>query len=103
MAAEARAQQGLAPAEPLPAQPAPVQTHVIAVAAPPAAPNPAGVLLAVVVGSFVVGLLARRRAESVSAPTTRIREGLADLGGQATEGLVDLLQRTRAEIARRVG
>ena len=98
-----RAQQGLTPAEPPPAKPAPVKTHVIAVAAPPPGPNPAGPLLAVVAGSFVIGLLARRRAESVSPPATRIREGLADLGGQATEGLLDLLHRTRAEIARRVG
>jgi membrane protein len=101
---EARAQQGMAPeksSEPTP--PAFTRPQIIAVTAPPTGPNPLGVLLAVVAGSFVVGLLARRRAESVAPPNSRIREGLVDLGGQATEGLVDLLQRTRAEIARRVG
>ena len=94
-----RAQQGLTPAK---ANPAQAQPQVIHVAAPPAGPNPAGALLAVLAGSFVFGLLARRRAESMAPPTTRIREGLADLGGQATESLLDLLHRTRAGIGRHV-
>ena len=98
-----RAQQGLTPAEAPSAKREPEQPQIIRAAMPPAGPNPAGALLAVVAGSFVIGLLARRRAESTAPPTTRIREGLADLGGQATEGLMELPQRTRAEIARRVG
>jgi membrane protein len=100
---ESRAQQGLAPAKTARPEAALPRTEIIAVPAPPAGRNPAGALLAVVAGSFVIGLLARRRAEANEPPITRIRGGLADLGGQATENLVDLLQRTRAEIARRVG
>lgn len=100
---EARAQQGMAPeTSGEPNQPTFARTQVITVTAPPAGPSPVGALLAVVAGSFVVGLLVRRHADTRSLPVTRIREGLVDLGGQATEGLVDLLHRTRAEIARRV-
>jgi hypothetical protein len=98
---EERAQQGLAPAKTTSARPATEPLQVIPVAAPPPGLNPAGALLAVVASSFLVGLLARRRSESIAPPATRVRSGLADLGGQAAEGLLDLLHRTRAEIARR--
>ena len=102
--AENRAQQGLSPEKSETWETtAPVQAQIIAITAPPAGRNPAGALLAVVAGSFAVGLLARRRAESHEPPMTRIREGLVDLGGQATEHLVELLHHTRDEIKRRGG
>jgi len=100
---EARAQQGLAPLDATKPEPPAPQAEVTAPDAPPAGPNHLGGLLAIFAGAFIVGLIARWRAEEVAPPTTRIREGLADLGGQATAGLVDLVHRTRAEIARRMG
>jgi len=100
--AEARAQQGLVPVAAIHAE-APPQTEIIRVTGQPSVGNPIGALLAVTAGFFVIGLLARRRAEEAEKPSTRIREGFADLGQQTAEGLVDLLQRTRSEIARRVG
>ena len=100
--AEACAQQGLVPVAAIHAE-APPQTEIIRVTGQPSVGNPIGALLAVTAGFFVIGLLARRRAEEAEKPSTRIREGFADLGQQTAEGLVDLLQRTRSEIARRVG
>ena len=50
-----------------------------------------------------MGLLARRRAEAVEQPVTCIREGLTDLGVQATDNLAALFQRARHEVARRIG
>ncbi len=99
--AEARAQQGLVPSAAIQADlPVLLATRV---AAPPAGANPLGVLLAVTGGAFLLGLLARRRAEAAEQPATRLRENLADLGGQATDNLAALLQRARHEVARRIG
>ena len=103
VAPESRAEQGLAPASPARPAPAPVRTEVIAIEVPPAGRSPIGALLAVVAGGLVVGLLARRWAETEQTPLARIRGGLAGLGEQATENLVELLKRGREEIARQVG
>ncbi len=100
--AEARAQQGLVPVAAIHAEPPP-QPEIIRVTARPSGSNPIGALLAVTAGSFIIGLLARRRAEKVEKPAARIRAGFSDLGQQTAASLVDLLQRTRSEIARRVG
>ncbi len=100
MTAEARAQQGLVPVAAIQAEPPP-PTEIIRVPVRAPGSNPLGALLAVTAGSFVIGLLARRRAEEVEKPVTRIREGFADLGQKSAESLADLLQRTRKEIARR--
>ena len=99
--AEQRAQQGLVPIGAVQNEPTP-RTEVLRVAVPPAGNSPLGALLAITAASFVIGLLARRRAEKAEKPTTRIREGFADFGQQTAESLVELLQRTRSEIARRV-
>ena len=99
--AEQRAQQGLVPIGAVQDEPTP-RTEVLRVAVPPAGNSPLGALLAITAASFVIGLLARRRAEKAEKPTTRIREGFADFGQQTAESLVELLQRTRSEIARRV-
>ncbi len=103
VSAEVRAQQGLPQTETPPVKIAAPRTEAITIAAPPAGFHSAGLLLAVAAGSFVIGLLARRRAEMAAPPATRIREGLEDLSGQATKSLVDLLHSARDEIARRVG
>ena len=97
---EARAQQGLVPADVLHAPPEPI---VIPVAATPAGANPLGILLAVTGATFLAGLLARRRAEQAEEPVTRIREGFAGLGEQAAGNLGEFLQRARQEISRRLG
>jgi len=99
--AEERAQQGLAPNGAVPAEPP--TPLLIPVVATPAGANPLGILLAVTGGAFLVGLLVRRRAEAAEPPVTRLREGLSDLGGEATENLAALLQRARHEVARRLG
>lgn len=101
LTAEERAEEEPTPASAA-AKAVPEETRIIAIAVPPAGPNPTRALLAVLAGSFAVGLLARRRLESVSPPATRIREGVADLSGQAAGRVLDLLQRTRAEIASRL-
>ncbi len=98
--AEARAQQGLVPSAVLQAEPP--EPLIIPVAATPAGANSLGMLLAVTGGAFLVGLLLRRRAEVAEPPVTRIREGLADLGGQAADNLATVLQRARHEVARRI-
>ena len=98
---EARAQQGLVPSAVMQADPP--KPLLIPIAATPVGANPLGMLLAVTGGAFIVGMLARRHAEAAEPPVTRIREGLADLGGQATDNLAALLQRARREVARRVG
>ncbi len=99
--AEARAEQGLAPVATKPvASPQPLR---IPVAATPAGANPLGMLLAVTGGAFLIGMIVRRHAEVAEEPVTRIREGFADLGGQATDHLAALLQRARDEVARRIG
>ena len=97
--AEARAQQGLTPVAVSSVAPPPTPE----VPPAPAGRNPLGALLAVTAASFAVALLLRRRAEQAEEPVTRIREGFAGLGEQAAETLAELLQRTRREIARRVG
>ena len=97
--AEARAQQGLVAAD---AMLAPSEPRVIAVAASPASTNPLGLLLAVTGTAFLVGLLARRRAEQAEEPMTRIREGLAGLGEHPAENLVALIERARREVSRRM-
>ena len=100
VAAEVRAQQGLVPVGAIAVEKPPAQ--IIEVAISPAGRNPLGALLAVTAASFVVGLLARRRAEEAREPVSRIREGFAGLAEQAAENLADLLQRARSEVARRV-
>ena len=97
--AEARAQQGLVAAD---AMLAPSEPRVIAVAASPASTNPLGLLLAVTGTAFLVGLLARRRAEQAEEPMTRIREGLAGLGEHTAENLAALIERARREVSRRM-
>ena len=99
--AEARAQQGLTPVAVMQADPP--KPLLISIAATPLGANPLGILLAVTGGAFLVGMLARRHAEAAEPPVTRIREGLADFGGQATDNLAALLQRARREVARRIG
>jgi membrane protein len=101
--AEARAQQGIVPVAAIEAErPAP-RTEVIHVPVQPEGSNPIGTLLAVTAGFYVVGLLARRGTEKVEAPSTRIREGFADLGNQTAANLLGLLPQIRSEIARRIG
>ena len=97
--AEARAQQGLVAAD---AMLAPSEPRVIAVAASPASTNPLGLLLAVTGTAFLVGLLARRRAEQAEEPMTRIREGIAGLGEHTAENLAALIERARREVSRRM-
>lgn len=97
--AEARAQQGLVAAD---AMLAPSEPRVIAVAASPASTNPLGLLLAVTGTAFLVGLLARRRAEQAEEPMTRIREGLAGLGEHTAENLAALIERARREVSPRM-
>ena len=97
--AEARAQQGLVAAD---AMLAPSEPRVIAVAASPASTNPLGLLLAVTGTAFLVGLLARRRAEQAEEPMTRIREGIAGLGEHTAENLAALIERARREVSRRI-
>jgi hypothetical protein len=100
--AEARAQEGLVPVAAIQAEPRP-PPEFIDVSEPPSGSNPLGALLAVIAASFVVGLLARRRAEEAEKPATRIREGFAGLGEETAEKLADLLERTRRAIGRRGG
>lgn len=101
--AEARAQQGLVPGAVIQADPHPPQPLIIPVAAAPTGASPLGVLLAVTGGAFLVGLLIRRRAEPVGPPLLRIREGFADLGGQAAGKMASLFKRARRAVARRIG
>ena len=101
--AEARAQQGLVPSAVIQADPHPPQPLIIPVAATPTSASPLGVLLAVTGGAFLVGLLVRRRTRAGEPPVTRIREGFADLGGQAAGKMASLLKRARREVARRIG
>lgn len=97
--AEARAQQGLVPADVIHAPPKPI---LIPVAARETGANPLGLLLAVTGIAFLAGLLARRRAEQAEEPVTRIREGFAGLGEQAAESLAALIGRARREVGRRM-
>ena len=97
--AEARAQQGLVAAD---AMLAPSEPRVIAVAASPASTNPLGLLLAVTGTAFLVGLLARRRAEQAEEPMTRIREGLAGFVEHTAENFAALIERARREVSRRM-
>ena len=97
--AEARAQQGLVAAD---AMLAPSEPRVIAVAASPASTNPLGLLLAVTGTAFLVGLLARRRAEQAEEPMTRIREGIAGFGEHTAENFAALIERARREVSRRM-
>ena len=101
--AEARAQQGLVPSAVIQADPHPPQPLIIPVAATPAGASPLGVLLAVTGGAFLVGLLVRRRTGAGEPPVTRIREGFADLRGQAAGKMASVLKRARREVARRIG
>ncbi|MEO6738898.1 MAG: YihY/virulence factor BrkB family protein [Chthoniobacteraceae bacterium] len=101
--AEARAQQGMVPSAVIQADPHPPKPLIIPVAATPAGVSPLGALLAVTGGAFLVGLLIRRRTEAGEPPVTRIREGFADLGGQAVGKMGDLFKRARRDVARRIG
>lgn len=95
-----RAQQGLVPPGDIGAPQPPIPL-VIPVRAEPTGSNPLGALLGVVGAAFVIGLVARRRAEKAEAPGTRIREGFAGLGEKAGEHLAALLERARHEMDRR--
>jgi len=98
---ESRAQQGLAPSATKAANPEPVYTRVITISAAPAESSPIGVLLAVTAASFIVGLLARRRAEEVRDPTARIRDGLTDLGEESMGRVSELLRRGGEKVKQR--
>jgi membrane protein len=98
---ESRAQQGLAPSAAKVSNQTPAHTRVITISATPTQPSPVAMLLAVTAASFVVGLLARRRAEEVREPTARIRDGLADLGEESMERVSELLRRGGEKVARR--
>jgi membrane protein len=100
---ESRAQQGLAQTVAPPAIVAPIRTEWIKAPEPTPGGSPMGTLVAVLAGSFVVGILARRWEAREETPVARIRGGFASLGEQATENLVELAQRAREELARRVG
>jgi membrane protein len=79
-----RAQQGLVPAKEAPPQAPAVPPELIEVTAPPPGRSPLGGLLTTLVGSFILGLIARRRPDVEEKPLARISGGFADLGHQAT-------------------
>jgi len=99
--AEVRAQQGLVPVGAVQGEPPPA-TEIIEGAPTPVERSPLGALFALSAASFVVGFLALRRMEKEKEPVTRIREGLADLGGQTTENLTELLRSVRSALIRRM-
>lgn len=98
---ESRAQQGLAPSVAKATEPAPVRTTVIEVPLPPSSPSPIGALLGVTAASFLLGLLARRRAEEVREPGARIRDGLKDLGEESMTQVSDVVRRGIKKVAER--
>ena len=90
-----RAQQGLAPPKAAHPEAPAVRTELIEVTAPPAGRSPLGGLLATLAGSFIVGLIARRRADVEQNPVARIRGGFAEIGHQATGKIAEWSQRAR--------
>ena len=100
VSAENRAQQGMAPIKAEEARQTEVRTRIIEVALPPAGRNPIGLLFAVTTATFLIGLLARRRAEEVRDPYPRVRDGLKGLGGQAAGQLAEVFDGARRAVAR---
>ncbi len=107
---EARAQQGMTPAEDR-GKDADKDKSPRGIELPPrqrplppvqrAEAGPLTTLLAVTAASFVVGVIVRRRTASLGEPVSRIRGGFSDLGTQATENLTDLLHRVSDAVRKR--
>lgn len=101
--AETRAQQGLVPDRVIAAAAKPRPPLPPAVVPPPRSreSRPIALLLGVTAGSYLLGMLLRRR-ERVAPPSSRVREGLAELGEETVANLIELLHHARGKISRRL-
>ncbi|MEO8350584.1 MAG: YihY/virulence factor BrkB family protein [Chthoniobacteraceae bacterium] len=97
--AEARAQQGIAPAS---QAEDPVIRHprLVPVVAKPVEPSPLRALLFVMGATFLIGILARRNSKKSESPAARLREDFADLGHDGVKRLEALWQRATSEAKR---